>query len=105
MALTVTTWVVMGVISASLLGVGTWAIVRSLSDEERKLRLVRDQGRIDTYSPKALRELREWVEANPNDSLAAEGRKRHNECVDALREIDEPFYDWSDEEIESLERI
>jgi hypothetical protein len=82
-----------------------WALYRSLSDEDRKLELLDEQGEIDTYSPGALAELREWVESNPEDPLAEEGRKRYNDCVEILRRIDETFYDWSESEIDSLEKL
>ena len=48
---------------------------------------------MDTYSSRALAELRERVTANPEAPLADEGRKRHNECVEILRRVDETFYD------------
>jgi hypothetical protein len=82
-----------------------WALYRSLSDEDRKLELLDEQGEIDTYSPGALAELREWVESNPEDPLAEEGRERYNDCVEILRRIDETFYDWSESEIDSLEKL
>ncbi|GAA0665614.1 hypothetical protein ACFQDG_04135 [Natronoarchaeum mannanilyticum] len=105
MALSLTTWVVMLLMMAVLWGGGTAAIWRSMHDEDRKLDLIRDQGKIDTYSPRAMADLREWVQANPADPYADEARERYNECVETLREIDEPFYDWSDDEIEELERL
>ncbi|USZ77983.1 hypothetical protein NGM07_20170 (plasmid) [Halorussus vallis] len=85
------------------MGSASVAIRRSLADEERKLRLVQRQGEIDTYSPKALADLRTWVEEHPADPYADEAKERHDECVETLRQLDEPFYDWSDDEIESLE--
>lgn len=104
-ALSASGWAVLAVAVGSLWGVAVWALYRSLTDEERKLELIREQGEIDTYSPRALRELREWYERNPEDPLAEEARRRHNECVQTLREIDEPFYDWSEEEIARLEKL
>jgi len=105
MALSLTTWVVMLIIMAVLWGGGTAAIRRSMSDEDRKLDLIRDQGKIDTYSPRAMEDLQQWIQSNPADPYAEEARERYNECVETLREIDEPFYDWSDQEIENLERL
>lgn len=86
-------------------GVATWALVRTLRQEERKVELLSRQDRIDTYSPEALADLREWVEANPNDPLADDARRAHNECVETLRSIDRYYYDWSEPQIESLERL
>lgn len=105
MALSLTTWVVMLTVIAILWGGATAAIRRSMRDEDRKLDLIRKQGKIDTYSPRAMEDLREWIEANPADPYADEARRRYNECVETLREIDEPFYDWSEQEIEELERL
>ncbi|EMA27459.1 hypothetical protein [Halobiforma nitratireducens] len=90
---------------AAFWGIATWALVRTMRQESRKVALLEQQDRIDTYSPKALAQLREWVEANPEDPLAEEARERYNECLDALEETDSQFYDWSEEDIQSLERL
>lgn len=86
-------------------GVASWALVRTLRQEGRKVKLLEQQDRIDTYSPKALAELREWIENNPNDPLADKARRQYNECVETLRETDQHFYDWSQSDVESLERL
>ena len=86
-------------------GISAWALARTLRQEGRKVEILEGQDRMDTYSPKALAELREWIEANPDDPLAEDARRQHNECVEALRETDRRFYDWSDEEVERLEPI
>lgn len=98
-------WVVMFGTIGLLWGVASWALYRSLTDEERKLKLIQEQGKIDTYSPKSLRELGEWIRDNPDDPMVDEARKSYNDCVETLREIDESFYDWSDEEIDDLETL
>lgn len=103
--LTPATWAVIAVSVASLWGVAGWALYRTLTDEDRKLDLLQRQGEIETYSSTALAELREWIEANSDDPLASDAREAHNECVETLRSIDETFYDWSDEEIDRLERL
>lgn len=105
MALTAITWVMMLSSIILLWGVGGWAMYRTLTDEDRKVELIERQGTIDTYSPTALQELRNWIEANPGDSYHREAVQRYDECVEVLRENDESFYDWTDEEIESLETI
>jgi hypothetical protein len=105
MALSTVAWATMLLTIVVLPGVATVVLVRSLRTEERKLTLIREQGRIDSYSPRALRELREWMHANPNDPYVSEARDRYNECVRTLRENDEPYYDWSPEQIEALETI
>jgi hypothetical protein len=99
---------VLGMLAFTLLvfwGISLWALVRTLRQEDRKVEILEHQDRMDTYSPKALAELREWIEANPNDRLADDARCQHNECVEVLRETDRHFYDWSPEEIDRLERV
>ena len=86
-------------------GIAAWALVRTLRQEGRKVEILEHQDRMDTYSPKALAELREWIEANPDDPLVDEVREQHNECVEVLEQTDRRFYDWSDAEIERLERV
>ncbi|MGB9933602.1 hypothetical protein [Haloarcula amylolytica] len=105
MALSAVAWATMLFAIVVLPGVATVVLVRSLRTEERKLTLIREQGSIDSYSPRALEELREWIHANPNDPYASEARERYNECVQTLRESDEPYYDWSADQIETLETI
>lgn len=105
MALSAAAWVVM-VGSIALLWIpASWALFRTLRDEDRKLELLNEQSKIDTYSPQALEELREWIRSHPDDKYTPEARKRYNDCVETLRNIDEPFYDWSDAEIEELQTI
>lgn len=99
---------VLGMLGFTLLafwGVAGWALVRTLGQERRKVEILTHQDRMDTYSPKALAELREWIEDNPGDPLADEARDRYNECVTVLRTADMHFYDWSDEEIADLEPL
>ncbi|MDS0295499.1 hypothetical protein [Halogeometricum luteum] len=105
MALSTVAWVTMLLSVLVLPGVASVVLVRSLRTEERKLELLRAQGSVDSYSPRALADLREWIRAHPNDPYAADARERYNECVRTLREVDEPYYDWSDEQIAELETI
>ena len=98
---------VLGMLAFTLLafwGVAGWALVRTLRQERRKVEILRHQDRMDTYSPRALAELGEWIEENPDDPLVDNARERYNECVEVLRQTDRHFYDWSDEEIARLER-
>jgi hypothetical protein len=104
-AMTLAGWIAMVGAVAVLWGSATWALYRSLTDEDEKLELIDRQGEIDTYSPRALAELREWVTTHPEDPLADEARERHNECVEILRRVDETFYQWTESEIESLEKL
>lgn len=99
---------VLGMLAFTLLafwGISLWALTRTLRQESRKVELLKQQDRIDTYSPKALAELREWIENNPDDPLVDQARERYNECVEVVTQTDGHFYDWSDAEIEQLERI
>lgn len=105
MALSTVAWVTMLLAILALPGVASVVLVRSLRTEGRKLTLLREQGNLDSYSPQALKELREWIQTNPNNPYVADARQRYNECVRTLREIDDPYYDWSDEQIEELEVI
>lgn len=105
MALSIVTWTVMLASIAVLWGTSGVALAKSLRDEDRKLELLRKQEKIDTYSPRGLRELRSWIESNPDDPLRDEAVRRHNDCVESLRSIDEPFYEWTDEEIASLDKL
>ena len=105
MALSASVWVVMLGSIVVLWGMATWALIRSLRDEDEKLELLTEQGEIDTYSPRSLTELREWIQANHGDKHAEEARARYNECVEALRDIDTTFYDWDQAEIDSLEKL
>ncbi|ODR82288.1 hypothetical protein BG842_21495 [Haladaptatus sp. W1] len=105
MALSTSAWVVMLGSIAVLWGTAVWALVRSLRDEDEKLELLNEQGEIDTYSPRSMTELREWIRENPDDKHASEARERYNECVETLRRIDTTFYDWNQSEIDSLERL
>ena len=86
-------------------GVATWALVRTLRQEGEKVEILKHQDRMDTYSPRALEDLRKWTEENPDDPLADEARARYNECVTVLKTTDRHFYDWSDEEIGRLEPL
>lgn len=105
MALSMITWIVMLGAIAVLWGTATWALVRSLRDEDEKLELLDEQSEIDTYSPRSMAELREWIQANPGNKHASEARSRYNECVEILERIDTTFYDWNQSEIDALEKL
>jgi len=98
-------WIVMLLSIVVLWGTTGWAMRRSLRLEDRKLRLLEDQGEIDTYSPRALAELHAWIEAHPDDPYAGEATRRYNECVDVLQRVPRTFYDWDREAIQRLERL
>ena len=105
MALTISGWISMFVVIVLLWGTASWAIYRSLRDEDRKLELLEEQGEIDTYSPKALADLKEWIRSHPDDPHTETARSRYNECIEILRRRDVTFYEWDDREVESLEKL
>ncbi|WP_290818635.1 hypothetical protein [Halovivax sp.] len=105
MALTIEVLAMLAFTLLAFWGVATWALVRTLAQEGEKVELLRHQDRLDTYSPRALSDLREWIEENPDDPLADDARAAYNECVETLRETDRHYYDWSDEEVAALERV
>lgn len=98
-------WATLAFVIVAFWGIAGWALVRTLGQEDRKVELLEHQDRIDSYSPRALADLREFVEENPEDPYTADARDRYNRCVDTLEGTDRHFYDWSDEEIERLERL
>lgn len=103
--LTSEVWAMLIVVLLAFWGVAGWALVRTLEQEDRKVELLESQDRIDSYSPRALADLREFIENNPNDSYTEDARRRYNDCVETLEGTDRQFYDWTDEEIADLERV
>lgn len=67
--------------------------------------ILKSEDAIDTHSPEALRELRAWIDAHPHDPDVAEAKDTYRQCVDALRSTNRHFYDWTEAEIEKLERL
>lgn len=98
-------WAMLAFVLVAFWGIAGWALVRTLRQEDRKVELLERQDRIDSYSPRALADLRAFVENNPEDPYVADARRRYNRCVETLRETDRQFYDWSEEEIDRLERL
>jgi len=103
MALSTVAWVTLLISLLVVPGVALVVLVRSLRTEDRKLELLTEQDAIDEYSPRALADLRQWIRAHPDDPYADVARSRYDECVRTLREIDEPYYDWSEDQIAELE--
>jgi len=89
---------------AVFFGVSLWALVYSLVQEERKMSILSEEGALDTYSPRALRDLKVWLDAHPHsDALSvAEGQDAYQGCVEALQSTDRHFYDWSAADIQQL---
>lgn len=103
--LLLSTWLVMLGSIVLLWGVAGWALYRTLSDEERKLELLNDHGEIDTYSPRTMAELRDWIETHPNHPKIEQATTAYNDCVETLHDIETPFYEWNEEQIAELEPL
>jgi len=97
--------IVMIVCIVALWGVASVALVYSLSQEERKLQLIKKQGGFEPYSPQALRDLDRWIEQNNTSEHAQEMRNVHEEQRTALQKCTSYFYTWNRPDIESLKEI
>ena len=100
-------WATMLFCIVAFFGVSIWVLIYTLQREETKLALFQAEDDLDTYSPRALRDLRRWIEAhpNPNDPDLDEGRALYNDCVETLKTTDRHFYEWSASEIERLDPL
>lgn len=100
-------WAMMLFSIAVFFGVSIWALSYSLIQEERKMKILDDEGALDSYSPRALRDLATWLRAHPDPQAPAvvKGREAYRECVDALRSTERHFYDWSANDIDRLESL
>jgi hypothetical protein len=105
MSLPLDVWVMMLFSAAVFFGVSLWLLVYTLRQEERKMRILQEQGALDTHAPAALDDLRAWILAHPDDPAAETARARYRECAEALRSTDEHFYAWSDADIRALEDL
>ncbi len=100
-------WAMMLFSIAVFFGTSIWALTYSLLQEERKMRILEEEGALDTYSPRAVRDLKAWLQAHPRSDAPAvkEGRQAYRECIEALRSTNRHFYDWTQEEIDQLETV
>ena len=105
MDLTADVWAMMIFSILAFWGVAGWALWRTLRQEDEKLAKLQAEGDIESRSPAALRELRQWIEDNPDDPDVDTARELYNRCVETLRQTDRHVYDWSDDAIEQLERL
>lgn len=95
-------WAMMLFSVLAFFGVAIYVLMYSLWQEEQKMNLLQSEGTLDTHSPRALRELKAWIEAHPHDPDVESARDAYEECVQALQTSDRHFYDWSDAEIDHL---
>jgi hypothetical protein len=90
---------------AVFFGVSVYALVYTLWQEEQKMQILQSEDEIDTHSPRALDDLRSWIEAHPDDADAEAARAAYRGCVETLRSSSRHFYDWSAAEIDRLEPL
>ncbi|MGC3872204.1 hypothetical protein ACPF7Z_02905 [Halomonas sp. GXIMD04776] len=81
----------------ALWGVASWALVYSMRQEERKLRLIKEQGDFEPYSPRAFRDLERWIERHDTSEHAQEMQGVREEQREALHRCRRHFYDWRDD--------
>jgi hypothetical protein len=107
LGLSLDVWATMLFCVVAFFGVTLWILVYTLRQEDRKLALLKTEGDLDTYSPRALRDLRAWIEAHPTPEApdVQEARAAHNECVETLKTTDRHFYDWTEEDLEPLDTL
>jgi len=105
MTLPLDVWLMMGFSILVFFGGSVWAVVQSLVQEEQKMQILRTQNELDPYSPRALRDLRAWIDRHAHDPDIDEARARYRECREALRSTDRHFYGWSTADIDRLEPL
>jgi len=105
MSLPFDVWAMMIFSILAFFGVSLWTLVLTLRQEDRKMEILRSEDALDTHSPAALRDLHRWIEAHPEDPDAEAARAVYRECLEALRSTERHVYDWSEADIQSLERL
>lgn len=107
LGLSLDVWATMLFCILAFFGVSIWTLVYTLWQEEEKLELLESEGDLDTYSPRALRDLRRWIQAHPepNHPDVKLARTLYNDCVETLQTTHRHFYDWSDAEISELDTV
>ena len=107
LGLPVDVWATMAFCVLAFFGVSIWTLVYTLRQEERKMALLKTESDLDTYSPRALDDLKHWIETHPDpthpDVEAA--RAAYNDCVDTLQSTDRHFYGWSRAEVGRLDPL
>ena len=86
-------------------GVSIFVLVYTLWQEEEKMQILQSENDIDTHSPRALADLRSWIEAHPDDADVEAARSTYRKCVASLRSTNRHFYNWSEAEIDQLETL
>jgi hypothetical protein len=86
-------------------GVSICALVFTLRQEEQKMEILRAEDELDTHSPRALADLRAWIDTHADDADVDTARATYRNCVEALRSTNRHFYDWSADDINRLESL
>lgn len=104
LALPFDVWAMMLFSIVVFFGISTWALVYSILQEERKMKILTEEGALDTYSPRALQDLKTWLDAHPDPDApdVQEGRHAYDQCVEALQSTSRHVYDWSEADLQRL---
>jgi hypothetical protein len=107
LGLSLDVWVTMIFCIVAFFGVSIWVLIYTLRQEETKLALFKTEGDLDSYSPRALKDLRRWIAAHPDTTHpdVESARTLYNDCVETLKTTDRHFYGWSDAEIDRLDSL
>lgn len=89
--------IVMVLSMLALWGVATTALVYSMRKEDVKLKLVQKQDGFESFSPKAQRDLEQWLVNNTGSKHAPEIQALLVMQKDALLKYPEHFYNWSEQ--------
>lgn len=84
-------------------GVAIWALIYTLRQEERKMELLRTEGDLDSYGPRALQDLRRWIDTHGDDPDVDSAREAYDDSVETLQTTNRHFYDWSAADIQRLD--
>lgn len=103
--LPVDVWVMMMFSILVFFGVSVYALVYTLWQEEQKMQILQTEDTIDTHSPRALADLKAWIDAHADDADVDTARATYRNCVEALRSTNRHFYDWSSADINRLESL
>ncbi|WP_277810793.1 hypothetical protein [Chromohalobacter canadensis] len=87
--------IVMIVSIIALWGVASYALIVSMRQEERKLALLQSQDDFEPYSPRAFRDLEQWLAQHSDSEHAPEVREWQQAQRQSLQRNPQRFYEWS----------
>lgn len=102
-ALPLDVWIMMLFSVAVFFGISLWMLVYTLRQEERKMRILKEQDGLDTYPPAALHDLRTWIDTHPDDPDVETAQTRYCACIEALRSSNDHFYAWRDADLDRFD--